>query len=81
MPSKIIQIYSDNEPAFPKTVTTGIVNEDGETLDTVLGRKQDGLTSGVNIKTINGNNVLGSGNIPIDTSSAVWGNIAGDMTL
>lgn len=45
-------------------------------------RKQDLLVSGVNIKTINGINILGSGNIVISgggTTNATWGTIAGTL--
>ena len=40
--------------------------------------KQDVLVSGTNIKTINNQNILGSGNIEVE-SSAVWGSITGDL--
>lgn len=36
-------------------------------LDYAVGQKQDTLISGTNIKTINGNSVLGEGNLTIDT--------------
>ena len=40
--------------------------------------KQDILVSGTNIKTINNQNILGSGNIEVE-SSAVWGSITGEL--
>lgn len=40
--------------------------------------KQDILISGTNIKTINNQNILGSGNIEVE-SSAVWGSITGEL--
>ena len=40
--------------------------------------KQDVLVSGTNIKTINNQDILGSGNIEVE-SSAVWGSITGDL--
>ena len=40
--------------------------------------KQDTLVSGTNIKTINNQDILGSGNIEVE-SSAVWGNITGEL--
>ena len=40
--------------------------------------KQDVLVSGTNIKTINNQDILGSGNIEVE-SSAVWGNITGEL--
>ena len=41
--------------------------------------KQDALVSGTNIKTINSNSLLGSGDIAI-TASAVWGGITGTLS-
>ena len=40
--------------------------------------KQDVLVSGTNIKTINNQNILGSGNIEVQ-ASAVWGSITGEL--
>ena len=40
--------------------------------------KQDVLISGTNIKTINNQDILGSGNIELE-SSAVWGSITGEL--
>jgi hypothetical protein len=41
--------------------------------------KQDNLVSGVTIKTINGNSVLGSGNLTVG-GSATWGGITGTLS-
>ena len=41
--------------------------------------KQDILVSGTNIKTINNQDILGSGNIEVESSSAVWGSITGEI--
>lgn len=41
--------------------------------------KQDLLVSGTNIKTINGRDILGSGDITI-SSSVAWGNVQGTLT-
>lgn len=38
-------------------------------VDTLLNNKQDKLVSGTNIKTVNGENLLGSGNIKIESGS------------
>ena len=43
-----------------------------------LATKQDTLVSGTNIKTLNNESLLGSGNI--DISSAEWGNITGALS-
>ena len=40
--------------------------------------KQDVLVSGTNIKTINNQDILGTGNIEVE-SSAVWGSITGEL--
>ena len=40
--------------------------------------KQDVLVSGTNIKTINNQNILGSGNIEVE-ASAIWGSITGEL--
>ena len=41
--------------------------------------KQEVLVSGTNIKTINNQDILGSGNIELESSSAVWGSITGEL--
>lgn len=48
-------------------------------VDDGLSGKQDALVSGGNIKTINGQSVLGNGNLVI-TSVASWGNITGTLS-
>lgn len=47
-------------------------------LQSALNEKQATLISGTNIKTVNGNSLLGSGNITIN--AGVWGNITGNIT-
>ena len=46
---------------------------------TALDAKQDTLVSGTNIKTVNSNSLLGSGNIEI-SSSVAWGGITGTLS-
>lgn len=49
-------------------------------VDALLYNKQDRLVSGTNIKTINGQSVLGSGDLEVGGSgSAEWGAITGDI--
>lgn len=48
-------------------------------LQSALDSKQDDLVSGTNIKTINGSNVLGSGNLQITTTDQ-WGDITGTLS-
>lgn len=54
---------------------------DKSKIDQLLSQKQDTLDSGTNIKTINGESLLGSGNIVIQGGSgdAEWGSIGGDI--
>ena len=47
-----------------------IVNK--KKLDTELSTKQDTLVSGTNIKTLNNQSLLGSGNISIATPVVIW---------
>jgi hypothetical protein len=46
---------------------------------TALNAKQDTLVSGTNLKTVNSNSLLGSGNIEI-SSSVAWGGITGTLS-
>lgn len=52
-------------------------------LKAALNAKQDTLigtqTTGQNIKTINGQSILGSGNIDVQASSVTWGDITGNI--
>jgi len=49
-------------------------------LQTELNNKQDTLVSATNIKTINGDSVLGSGNLVVTGSGASWGSITGTLS-
>ena len=48
-----------------------------QNVETSLGNKQDTLVSGTNIKTINGDSILGSGNLVIQSGSSNWDDIQG----
>ena len=48
-------------------------------LDTALDAKQATLISATNIKTINGDSVLGSGDLVVTGSGAAWGDITGTL--
>jgi len=50
----------------------------GKELKTLVDGKQETLVSGTNIKTLNNESLLGSGNI--DINGAVWGNITGTLS-
>jgi len=43
-------------------------------------KNQSKLVSGTNIKTINGNSILGSGNLTVTSSDATWGTITGTLS-
>lgn len=61
----------------------GLTYYDGK-IKAVVNKKQDKLVSGQNIKTINGQSVLGSGDIPVGGGSAGVSSIGGktgDITL
>ena len=61
------------------TKTSDLTNDSGYiTNEYHDATKQDILVSGTNIKTINNQNILGSGNIEVE-SSAVWGSITGEL--
>lgn len=47
-------------------------------ISTKIATKQDTLVSGTNIKTVNGNSLLGDGDITI-SGSVAWGNITGTL--
>ena len=48
-------------------------------ISTALATKQATLVSGTNIKTVNGNSLLGSGDVTI-SGSVSWGNITGTLS-
>lgn len=48
-----------------------------QNVETSLGNKQDTLVSGTNIKTINGDSILGSGNLVIQSGTSNWDDIQG----
>ena len=50
---------------FPVTHVDAVIDANGGTVSTLLSGKQNTLVSGTNIKTINNNSILGSGNINI----------------
>lgn len=62
-------------------LTNAEVDDNFSNLNTELGGKQDTLVSGTNIKTVNGESVLGSGNIQIDGGVSSFNTRTGDITL
>lgn len=87
---KVILKNKDDEYLIPYTevassTTVGRVKPDGTTTSvdsngamSVIG-KQDTLVSGTNIKTVNGNSLLGSGNVTIGAQVS-YGNITGTLS-
>lgn len=57
--------FNINPPVYDNNPTTK------KYVDTAIGKKQDTLVSGTSIKTINGNSLLGSGNINIEGGSTI----------
>lgn len=55
----------DGTAFIPVVNSDSIITPEGDTLNDLLDEKQDLLTSGTNIKTINNESLLGSGNISI----------------
>lgn len=64
-----------NKPYFRKLWTSvDIMDWDG-----LYSGKQNTLVSGTNIKTVNGNNLLGTGDVSI-SGSAAWGSVTGTLS-
>lgn len=73
--------YNDlsDKPFIPNLISQ-LMNDAGFITSSSLASKQDVLYSGINIKTINGQSVLGSGNITISGSgSADFSQVAEDI--
>lgn len=64
---------------IPTSATASNKLTDKSYVDTELTAKQNTLISGTNIKTINGQSVLGGGNLNI-TAATSWGNITGTLS-
>ena len=67
---------------FPVTHLKAVRDDNNIDLDVLLGRKQNTLVSGTNIKTINDQSILGSGNIevPVPTKTSDLTNDSGFIT-
>lgn len=85
----LLSTKADEGNVYNKTEIDGFLNDKADAedvytkdeVDTELGKKQATLVSGTNIKTINGNSLLGSGNITIQGGgdAPVWGEIEGNI--
>lgn len=59
-----VKLQYNEQTAYPVTISDAVVDHNtGEKITETLNKKQDILISGKNIKTINGQSILGSGNI------------------
>lgn len=65
-------------PSSGGELIVGDIVAEGLKISADLSSKQDTLVSGTNIKTLNNESLLGSGNI--DITSAQWGNISGTLS-
>lgn len=73
-PAKVVKVGT----VLRKNTNNGIVLVSVH-VETDLSSKQDVLVSGTNIKTVNGNTLLGPGNVTI-SASATWGGITGTLS-
>lgn len=64
--------------SYAAAVHTHVIS-DVTGLQTALDGKQATLVSGTNIKTVNGNSLLGSGDVTI-SGSAAWGSVTGTLS-
>ena len=67
---------------FPITHIKAVRDDNNANLETLLGEKQDELVSGTNIKTVNNNSLVGSGNvtIPVPAKTSELINDSGFLT-
>lgn len=63
--SVILRDKDDGKQLLPMTRAELVILNNGTSVETGLANKQDTLVSGTNIKTVNGESLLGSGNISV----------------
>lgn len=64
---------------FPITHVSAVLNDNGDNIGEIVSGKQNELVSGSNIKTVNGQSLLGSGNINIYAPSTADINLNGSV--
>ena len=74
---ELVNIKNDNGLNTTSKDLIGAINE----VNTLAKNKQDKLTSGTNIKTINNQSLLGSGNIEISTPSITVDTTMSDTSM
>lgn len=57
---------------FPVTIEQAVLDLEGVPLETKLGQKQETLVSGINIRTVKGTSLLGSGNIDVQDGKSAY---------
>lgn len=57
---------------FPVTIEQAVLDLEGVPLETKLGQKQETLISGINIRTVKGTSLLGSGNIDVQDGKSAY---------
>lgn len=75
--TKFLNISTDSTLGGNSPADDVVVSQ--KAIKTKIDTKQDTLVSGTNIKTVNGNSLLGSGDITI-SGGVAWGNITGNIT-
>lgn len=75
--TKFLNISTDSTLGGNSPADDVVVSQ--KAISTAVATKQDTLVSGTTIKTVNGNSLLGSGDITI-SGGVAWGNITGDIT-
>lgn len=80
--TKTVDISIPAAPTVDQTYNASSTNaQSGTAVAGALTTKQDTLISGTNIKTINGNSLLGSGDITISGGgTSAWGSITGTLS-
>lgn len=67
-----VRLQYNGQTAYPVTISDAVIDHNtGEKITESLDKKQDILVSGENIKTINGQNILGKGDIEIFVDGTV----------
>ena len=79
--TKTVDISIPAAPTVDQTYNASSTNaQSGTAVAGALTTKQDTLISGTNIKTINNESILGSGNITISGGGGTWGSITGTLS-
>ena len=76
----IVQRDSNGEINVPTTPSGNDKATSKSYVDTGLATKQNTLVNQINIKSVNNQSLLGTGNIEIETGGGAWGEITGDIT-